>query len=126
MSNVSFNCHGCKAHLSREVEGTNIKLHLAMDDILEAFGEHHLRCLDSDFVRCHLRFECRTVFHAAGLHVLHLPDWPKEQKSFLTTFTKRIDFNELHVVIDYRASVWGVSRHRGKFRLLTDLAPRIG
>ena len=38
IDNVSFNCHGCKAHLSQEVEGTNIKLHLAMDDILEAFG----------------------------------------------------------------------------------------
>jgi Fe-S oxidoreductase len=38
IDNVSFNCHGCKAHLSQEVEGTNIKLHLAIDDILEAFG----------------------------------------------------------------------------------------
>ena len=38
ITDVGFNCHGCKAHLSREVEGTNIKLHLAMDDILEAFG----------------------------------------------------------------------------------------
>ena len=37
INNVSFNCHGCVAHLSPEVEGTNIKLHLAMDDILEAF-----------------------------------------------------------------------------------------
>jgi Fe-S oxidoreductase len=37
IDNVSFNCHGCKAHLSREVEGTNIKLHLAIDDILRAF-----------------------------------------------------------------------------------------
>ncbi len=35
--NVSFNCHGCKAHLGREIEGTNIKLHLATDDILNAF-----------------------------------------------------------------------------------------
>jgi Fe-S oxidoreductase len=39
ISTVSFNCHGCRAHLSRQVEGTNIKLHLAMDDILEAFGQ---------------------------------------------------------------------------------------
>ncbi len=38
IENVSFNCHGCKSHLGTEVEGTNIKLHLAMDDILEAFG----------------------------------------------------------------------------------------
>jgi Fe-S oxidoreductase len=36
---VSFNCHGCKAHLSRQAEGANIKLHLAMDDILEAFED---------------------------------------------------------------------------------------
>jgi Fe-S oxidoreductase len=40
IGNVTFNCHGCRAHLSREVEGTNIKLHLAMDDILEALGCH--------------------------------------------------------------------------------------
>ncbi len=40
IDNVSFNCHGCKSHLSQEVEGTNIKLHLAMDDILEAFGDN--------------------------------------------------------------------------------------
>ncbi len=40
IDDVSFNCHGCKAHLSRAVEGTNIKLHLAMDDILEAFGDN--------------------------------------------------------------------------------------
>jgi Fe-S oxidoreductase len=39
IDNVSFNCHGCKSHLGAEVEGTNIKLHLAMDDILEAFGD---------------------------------------------------------------------------------------
>ena len=38
VDNVGFNCHGCKAYLSQEAEGTNIKLHLAMDDILEAFG----------------------------------------------------------------------------------------
>jgi hypothetical protein len=38
IDNVSFNCHGCKAHLGREVEGTKIKLHLAIDDILGAFG----------------------------------------------------------------------------------------
>jgi Fe-S oxidoreductase len=38
INDVSFNCHGCKAHLSPEVKGTNIKLHLAMDDILNAFG----------------------------------------------------------------------------------------
>jgi Fe-S oxidoreductase len=38
INNVSFNCHGCVGHLSQEVEGTNIKLHIAMDDILEAFG----------------------------------------------------------------------------------------
>jgi Fe-S oxidoreductase len=37
IDNVSFNCHGCKAHLSQAIEGTNIKLHLAMDDILNAF-----------------------------------------------------------------------------------------
>lgn len=37
IDNVSFNCHGCVAHLSPEVEGTNIKLHIALDDILEAF-----------------------------------------------------------------------------------------
>jgi Fe-S oxidoreductase len=37
IDDVSFNCHGCKAHLSPEVKGTNIKLHLAMDDILNAF-----------------------------------------------------------------------------------------
>ena len=34
IDNVSFNCHGCRAHLSRQVEGSNIKLHLAIDDIL--------------------------------------------------------------------------------------------
>jgi Fe-S oxidoreductase len=38
IDNVSFNCHGCKAHLSQEIKGTNIKLHLALDDILKAFG----------------------------------------------------------------------------------------
>lgn len=37
IKDVSFNCHGCKAHLSQEIKGTNIKLHLAMDDILKAF-----------------------------------------------------------------------------------------
>ena len=37
IDDVSFNCHGCKAHLSQEAKGTNIKLHLAMDDILKAF-----------------------------------------------------------------------------------------
>lgn len=35
---VSFHCHGCKSHLTAEIEGTNINLHLAIDDILEAFG----------------------------------------------------------------------------------------
>ena len=39
IDNVSFNCHGCVGHLSPKVEGTNIKLHLAMNDILEAFGD---------------------------------------------------------------------------------------
>ena len=39
IDNVSFNCHGCRAHLSRQVEGSNIKLHLAIDDILEACGD---------------------------------------------------------------------------------------
>jgi hypothetical protein len=38
IDNVGFNCHGCVAHLSQEIEGTNIRLHLAMNDILEAFG----------------------------------------------------------------------------------------
>jgi Fe-S oxidoreductase len=38
IDNVSFDCHGCVANLSQAVEGTNIKLHLAMNDILEAFG----------------------------------------------------------------------------------------
>lgn len=38
IDNVGFNCHGCVAHLGPEVEGTNIKLHYAMNDILEAFG----------------------------------------------------------------------------------------
>jgi Fe-S oxidoreductase len=38
IDDVSFNCHGCKAHLSQEIKGTNIKFHLAMDDILKAFG----------------------------------------------------------------------------------------
>jgi Fe-S oxidoreductase len=38
IENVSFNCHGCVNHLSTEAEGTNIKLRLAMDDILQAFG----------------------------------------------------------------------------------------
>lgn len=38
IDNVSFNCHGCVGHLSQEVEGTNIKLHNALDDILKAFG----------------------------------------------------------------------------------------
>jgi Fe-S oxidoreductase len=37
IDNVSFNCHGCKAQLSRELEGMNIKTHLAIDDILKAF-----------------------------------------------------------------------------------------
>ncbi len=37
INDVGFNCHGCKAHLSQALKGTNIKLHLAMDDILEAF-----------------------------------------------------------------------------------------
>jgi Fe-S oxidoreductase len=37
ISDVSFNCHGCRSHLSPEVEGTNIRLHLALDDILAAF-----------------------------------------------------------------------------------------
>jgi Fe-S oxidoreductase len=36
INDVSFNCHGCKANLGKEVEGTNIKLHLAIDDILKA------------------------------------------------------------------------------------------
>lgn len=40
INNVSFNCHGCMSHLSREAEGTNLKLHLAMNDILEAFGDN--------------------------------------------------------------------------------------
>jgi Fe-S oxidoreductase len=38
IENVSFNCHGCAANLSQAVEGTNIKLHYAMNDILEIFG----------------------------------------------------------------------------------------
>lgn len=38
IDNVSFDCHGCVANLGPAVEGTNIKLHHAMDDILEAFG----------------------------------------------------------------------------------------
>jgi Fe-S oxidoreductase len=38
IDNVSFNCHGCVGHLSQAVEGTSIKLHIAMNDILEAFG----------------------------------------------------------------------------------------
>jgi Fe-S oxidoreductase len=38
VNDVSFNCHGCKSHLTPEIQGTNIKLHLALDDILEAFG----------------------------------------------------------------------------------------
>jgi Fe-S oxidoreductase len=38
IGNVSFNCHGCVAHLGPEMEGTNIKLHYAMNDILEVFG----------------------------------------------------------------------------------------
>jgi Fe-S oxidoreductase len=37
IDDVSFNCHGCKAHLSQELKETKIKLHLAMDDILKAF-----------------------------------------------------------------------------------------
>jgi Fe-S oxidoreductase len=37
INDVSFNCHGCVANLSPEVQGTNIKLHNALDDILEAF-----------------------------------------------------------------------------------------
>jgi len=37
IDDISFNCHGCKSHLSAEVKGTNLKLHLAMDDILKAF-----------------------------------------------------------------------------------------
>ena len=40
IDNVSFNCHGCKAHLSRQVEGTDIRLHLAMDDILDLVKNH--------------------------------------------------------------------------------------
>jgi Fe-S oxidoreductase len=40
IDNVSFNCHGCVSHLSQEVEGTHIKLHLAMNDILEACSPH--------------------------------------------------------------------------------------
>lgn len=39
IDNVSFNCHGCVGHLSHEAEGTNLKLHNAMNDILEAFGD---------------------------------------------------------------------------------------
>lgn len=35
--NVTFDCHGCVANLSQALKGTNIKLHHAMDDILEAF-----------------------------------------------------------------------------------------
>ena len=38
IDNVSFDCHGCVANLRQAAEGTNIKLHLAMNDILEAFG----------------------------------------------------------------------------------------
>ncbi len=38
IDNVSFNCHGCVGHLSQAAEGTSIKLHIALNDILEAFG----------------------------------------------------------------------------------------
>ena len=37
IDNVGFDCHGCVANLGRAFEGTNIKLHHAMDIILEAF-----------------------------------------------------------------------------------------
>ena len=37
IDDIGFNCHGCKGHLGPEVAGSNIKLHYAMDDILEAF-----------------------------------------------------------------------------------------
>ncbi len=38
IKDISFNCHGCKSHLAPEVQGTNINFHLALDDIIEAFG----------------------------------------------------------------------------------------
>ncbi|MBN2039885.1 MAG: (Fe-S)-binding protein [Spirochaetes bacterium] len=37
VEDVSLDCHGCVANLSQAVEGTNIKLHHAIDDILEVF-----------------------------------------------------------------------------------------
>jgi Fe-S oxidoreductase len=36
INDVVLNCHGCKAQLTREVAGTNITLHLGIDDILQA------------------------------------------------------------------------------------------
>ena len=39
VDNVSFDCHGCVANLSQATEGTNIKLHYAMNNILDVFGK---------------------------------------------------------------------------------------
>ena len=38
INHVAFDCHGCVASLGPAAAGTDIKLHHAMDDILEVFG----------------------------------------------------------------------------------------
>lgn len=38
IADVCFDCHGCVASLGPAVMGTNLKLHYAIDDLLEAFG----------------------------------------------------------------------------------------